>query len=217
MTRIDVFIVCPGFLISKVNLQSYFLLFKFHFYLLITHLFIYLMLWSALGESLPIIYYLFFPFTNRSQSCLACSSLCESSCFPCFFPQIYSYFYHWNKHKIKDQMWNLPSLFSFFFFFFIMLGLHCGVCKSSYNIYHTSIHPLHHSPIIPHPISGTVSAGLIFTFAYMCTQYLHHIHPPTPFPNMFPTHIGYRPPDRSCSALLFSDFVKEKKKTFLLV
>jgi hypothetical protein len=36
------------------------------------------------------------------------------------------------------------------------------------------------------PIPGTVSTGIIFAFTYMCTHYLHHIHPPTPFSNTSP-------------------------------
>jgi hypothetical protein len=30
-----------------------------------------------------------------------------------------------------------------------------------------------------------------------------------------PSFHWYQPPDRTCSTLLFSDFVKKKKKTFL--
>jgi hypothetical protein len=76
-----------------------------------------------------------------------------------------------------------------------------------------------HSPLFSSPIPVTVSIGLIFPFAYMCAQYLQHIHPPTTFPHLLPpppptntTH-----PGRICSALLFSNFVKEKKikMTFL--
>jgi hypothetical protein len=35
-------------------------------------------------------------------------------------------------------------------------------------------------------IPGTVSTGIIFAFTYMCMHYLHHIHPPTPFPATIP-------------------------------
>jgi hypothetical protein len=52
-----------------------------------------------------------------------------------------------------------------------------------------------------------------FPFSYMCTQCLPHIHPLTPIPQL------PRPPtlvpcalDRTCSALLFSNFAKGKKK-----
>jgi hypothetical protein len=32
-------------------------------------------------------------------------------------------------------------------------------------------------------IPETVSTGIIFAFTYMCTHYLHHIHPPTLSPS----------------------------------
>jgi hypothetical protein len=81
-----------------------------------------------------------------------------------------------------------------------------------YQIYHTCIHPLHHSPLST-PIPGTVSTDIIFVSTYMCTQYLHHIHPPTPFHLLPP--IGTNPTlGRTCSALLFSDFLKEKNDIF---
>jgi hypothetical protein len=39
-------------------------------------------------------------------------------------------------------------------------------------IYHAWIHPLYHSPP-PLPIHGIVSTGIIFSFTYMCAQYLY--------------------------------------------
>jgi hypothetical protein len=77
--------------------------------------------------------------------------------------------------------------------------------------------------LYPLPIPGIVSIGIIFAFTNMCVQYLHCIHPPI----LFLCHLP--PPNpplccRICSALLFSNFVedkrkriKEKKVTFLLV
>jgi hypothetical protein len=85
-----------------------------------------------------------------------------------------------------------------------------------YQIYHTWIHPLHHSHLSPTPIPGTVSTGIIFPFTYMYTQYLYHIHLPTPFPHLLPTPTGTNTTDRTCSALLFSNFAKEKKWHFCL-
>jgi hypothetical protein len=51
----------------------------------------------------------------------------------------------------------------------------------------------------------------------MCTQYLHHIHLLTHFPHLLPPPTGTNPSPhcRTCSALLFSDFVKEKKMILL--
>jgi hypothetical protein len=52
----------------------------------------------------------------------------------------------------------------------------------------------------------------------MCTQYLHFIHPPTSFPHLFPYPTATNPSSgRTCSALLFSDFIEEKKMLFLFV
>jgi hypothetical protein len=57
----------------------------------------------------------------------------------------------------------------------------------------------------------------------MCTQFLHHIHPSTTFLRHLPLHTGANPSSKTCSALLFSDFVEEKRRkkkkkmTFLLV
>jgi hypothetical protein len=67
--------------------------------------------------------------------------------------------------------------------------------------------------LYPHlPIPGIVSTGLIFPLIYMCTQYLHHIHPPTLFLHLLPFPLVPTFPSRACSTLLFSDFVKGKKK-----
>jgi hypothetical protein len=54
----------------------------------------------------------------------------------------------------------------------------------------------------------------------MCTQYLYHIHPPTPFPHLLllpqvPT-TALSLPGRTCSTLPISNFVKEKKWQFCL-
>jgi hypothetical protein len=62
-------------------------------------------------------------------------------------------------------------------------------------------------PLIP----GIVSAGLIFPFTDMCTQYLHCVHLPIPFPHSLLPPTGTNASDTTYSALLFSSFVKEKK------
>jgi hypothetical protein len=49
-------------------------------------------------------------------------------------------------------------------------------------------HPL---PLLSSPVPGVVSTGLIFPFTYTCTQYLHHIHPPMPFPHLLPLPVDY--------------------------
>jgi hypothetical protein len=71
------------------------------------------------------------------------------------------------------------------------------------------------------PIPEIVSTGIIFPFIYMCTQYLHYIHPPIPFLyHLRPSNgTNSRTTCRNFSVFLFLDFVgkKEKKFTFLLV
>jgi hypothetical protein len=61
------------------------------------------------------------------------------------------------------------------------------------------------------PIPGILSMGIILAFTYMCTQYVHHIYPPTPF-------FWYQSPPagRTCYSLLLSDFAKEKEKRDIL-
>jgi hypothetical protein len=64
----------------------------------------------------------------------------------------------------------------------------------------------------PSLIPGIVSTGIIFPFTYVCTQYLYYFHLPMLFPHFFPPPTGTNCPPQ---ALLFSNFVKEKKLTFL--
>jgi hypothetical protein len=73
---------------------------------------------------------------------------------------------------------------------------------------HSWVHTLCHSP-------GIVLTGLTFPFTYMCTQYLHHILLPTPFPYPPSSH-WYQSPKQDLLCLLLSDFVKEKKWHFCL-
>jgi hypothetical protein len=80
-----------------------------------------------------------------------------------------------------------------------------------YEIFHIWIHPLHHSPCLP-SIPGIVSTGIIFPLINICTQYLYYIHSPTP--SAFPPPTGIKSSGRTYSALLFSNFVKEKKIWF---
>jgi hypothetical protein len=78
---------------------------------------------------------------------------------------------------------------------------------------------------IPPPlVPVTVSTSIIFAFTYMYTNYFHCIHPPVLFPYHLPLPLVPTPtaalPSRTCSALLFSNFVEEKRQKkymFLLV
>jgi hypothetical protein len=60
------------------------------------------------------------------------------------------------------------------------------------------------------PIPGIISIDIIFEFTYMSVQYLQYIHPPMPVPNSSPRLVP-DPHSKTCSALLFSNFVKGKK------
>jgi hypothetical protein len=67
--------------------------------------------------------------------------------------------------------------------------------------------------LLPTPIPGVVSTGIIFAFNYMCTHFLHHIHLPTPFPNTSPLPlVPDLPPgqDLFCSPVL--QFCRRKKE-----
>jgi hypothetical protein len=104
----------------------------------------------------------------------------------------------------------------FHFFIVVVWGYIVAFIKvlTIYQIYHRWIHTLHHSPLFPYPlISRMVSTSIIFPLTSICTSYLHYIHPPMPFPHLLLALTGTNPPTpvRTCSTLLFSDFVKENK------
>jgi hypothetical protein len=76
-----------------------------------------------------------------------------------------------------------------------------------YQIHHTWIHSLYHSPLFPPPqILRTVSTAIIFAFTHMCKQYSQHIHLLHPFSATTTPSLG-----RTCSALLFPSFVEENR------
>jgi hypothetical protein len=74
-----------------------------------------------------------------------------------------------------------------------VLGVHCDIYKIPYNISWLNSLPLSFFFISPPPIPGVVSTGLIFPFTYRSTQYLHHMHPPTPFLHILLPPIGTNP------------------------
>jgi hypothetical protein len=94
--------------------------------------------------------------------------------------------------------------FIYLFFIIVVLGVHCGIYKSSYNAPNMSYlnsSPQSFSFIFPPTTPGIVSTSLIFPFTYMGSQNLHHIHPPTSFLWILPTPTGSNPSDRICSEL----------------
>jgi hypothetical protein len=52
----------------------------------------------------------------------------------------------------------------------------------------------------------------MFPFTFMCTQCLCCIHPPSPYPQLFSTPASTNTAPRTCSVLLFYNFVQEKKR-----
>jgi hypothetical protein len=79
------------------------------------------------------------------------------------------------------------------------------------------IHLLHHSPLSLHPHSWSSFSRSYFsicTHVYTVSAPCSPSHTLTPPP---PHSHRYQSRDRTYSALLFSDFVKEKKMTFLFV
>jgi hypothetical protein len=85
-----------------------------------------------------------------------------------------------------------------------------------YQLYHTWIHPLHHSPLplLP-PIHEIVSRGIIFCIYMYVYNFLACIHPPIPFPTtsplpMVPTIPSWAGPLLS-SYFLISQKRKEKR------
>jgi hypothetical protein len=105
------------------------------------------------------------------------------------------------------------------FFFIVVLGAHCGIYKGSYNILNISY--LNSSPpsfsFIPSSIhswnSFSRSHFSIYIHVYtVCAPY----SPYYTFSSHPAPHTGTNFPDRTCSDLLFSNLVKEKKWNFCL-
>jgi hypothetical protein len=62
-------------------------------------------------------------------------------------------------------------------FIIVVLGVHCAIYKSSYNVLYLNS-PFPSFFFIPPPlIPRTALAGLIFPFTWIYTQYWNHIHP----------------------------------------
>jgi hypothetical protein len=86
--------------------------------------------------------------------------------------------------KLESGLRVMPF---FFFLLLLCVGVHCGIYKSFYNISNISyLNSLLYCSSLSSSLlfSGIVSIGIIFLFILMCTQYLHYIHSPTPFPHL---------------------------------
>jgi hypothetical protein len=128
-----------------------------------------------------------------------CVCLSVVSFQPCILTEVQLSSEYWAKSHGKQHFLSFPSKLStkpsvsatgsksaFFFYCYAGWGYIMPLIKVLiiYQIYHTWIHPLHHSPLSP--ILGTVPTGIIFPFTNRLTQYLHYIHPPMPFPHLLP-------------------------------
>jgi hypothetical protein len=107
----------------------------------------------------------------------------------------------------------MPMIYPFFIV--VLGGGTFTKVLTMYQIYHTWIHLLPCSPLfLLDPIPGTVSTGVILHLHTVYTVFApyspsYSLAPPPP-PPISTTPL--QPPGRTCSVLLFSDFVEEKEK-----
>jgi hypothetical protein len=117
-------------------------------------------------------------------------------------------------------------MFYFFSDLFLLLcwvGVHCGIYKSSYNIPNTSyvnLPPPSFSFILPSPHSwNSFNSYHLSIYTHVYTVFAlysssHTLSPPSPPSYCYQTPPP-PPPDKTCSVLLFSNFVKEKNDIFV--
>jgi hypothetical protein len=116
--------------------------------------------------------------------------------------------------KRVKEMWLFLSD-SYYLFIFIVLGYIVGFTKvlTIYQVYHSWIHPLHLSPLSPPHPWNSFNRSHFSIYIHVCTVFglyssLYTLCPHPPPPTV-PT------PDTIFSALLFSDYVKEKHDIFV--
>jgi hypothetical protein len=106
------------------------------------------------------------------------------------------------------------------------VGVYCGIYKSFYNIpnmsYLNSLPPPFSFISSPLPHSWNSFNRYHFSFTYKSTQYLYHIHPPSPFPHLLTLPLVATPPTLvgpvlpSCSLILSKKKRKRKRWHLLL-
>jgi hypothetical protein len=162
---------------------------------------------------------LFFTPTLRGKCC--CPHWRQVALFFVFFSRVFIVLYY---------LFIYLFIYLFYFrkmnFFFLLFKNYCAEWRyivaftevlTIYQIYHTWIHPFHHFPL--HPPHSWNSFNRYHFSIYIHVYTVFAIYSPShtlSLPPPPPT--GTSPPGRTCSTLLFSNFVKEKiNMTFFVV
>jgi hypothetical protein len=100
------------------------------------------------------------------------------------------------------------------------VGVHCGIYKGSYNISNISYlnSPLLPFSFIPHYHHSwySFSRSHFSIYIHLCTLFALYLPSPVLSPLTGTTPLPPSPPGRTCSVLLFANYVKEKKWHFCL-
>jgi hypothetical protein len=93
-----------------------------------------------------------------------------------------------------------------------VLGVHCGIYKSSYNISNISYLNSTSPPLSFDSLSNSWNSfnRYHFPFTYVCTQYLHYSHLTSP-------HTGFNPIFLAGPVLLFCSLILKKKKNYIAI
>jgi hypothetical protein len=136
-------------------------------------------------------------------------------------------YYYLPIRLLKLNVFTAPSIgknMKLFFFLLLLywVGLYCSIYKGSFNVSnlsHFNSSPLHCSPYLPSPDSWNSFNRYHFCIHINVYTLFALYLPSYPLPLLPPSVTGANP--LSCSALMFSNFVKKNKekknKTFLLV
>jgi hypothetical protein len=121
--------------------------------------------------------------------------------------------HHFSHNILLTFLPSFSFLFFFRFFFFLLcwVGVHYGIYKSSYNTSNTSYlnsPPPPFSFILPSPQSRNSFNRYHFSiYRHVDSEFASYSPSHTLSPLLLLPLVPTPPPDKSCSALLFSDFV----------